>query len=45
MPDAAGGQAQRVAFGLAVQAAGAGFDQVMQGDRVHGGLLKGSFGG
>jgi hypothetical protein len=41
LPGAAGGSAQRVASGLAVQVAGVGFGQVVQDDRVHGGLLKG----
>jgi hypothetical protein len=41
MPGAAGGSAQRVAFGLAVQVVGAGFHQVARDDRVHGGLLNG----
>jgi hypothetical protein len=41
VPGAAGGSAQRVAFGLAVPVAGAGFHQVARDDRVHGGLLNG----
>jgi hypothetical protein len=41
VPGAAGGEAQRVAFGLAAQVAGVGFGQVVQDDRVHGGLLQG----
>jgi len=41
VPGVAGGEAERVAFGLAVQVAGAGFGQVVQDDRVRGGVLKG----
>jgi hypothetical protein len=41
LPGAAGGEAQRVASGLAMQVADVGFDQVVHDDRVHGGLLEG----
>jgi hypothetical protein len=41
VPGAAGGSAQRVASGLAVQLVGVGLDQVVHDDRVHGSLLDG----
>jgi hypothetical protein len=41
VPGAAGGSAQRFAFGLAVPVAGASFHQVARDYRVHGGLLHG----